>query len=46
MPHRMQGKDLELILNYIEFRTNHEPHMVHGMVQGVIKVDIFKIFYY
>jgi len=33
-------------LNYMEFRTNHEPHMVHGMVQGFIKLDIFKIFYY
>jgi hypothetical protein len=25
---------LNLILNFIEFRTNHEPYMVHGMVQG------------
>ena len=23
------------ILNYVEFRTNHEPYMVHGVVDGV-----------
>jgi len=22
------------ILNYVEFRTNHEPYMVHGVVHG------------
>lgn len=22
------------ILNYVEFRTNHEPNMVHGVVDG------------
>jgi hypothetical protein len=25
---------MNLILNYVAFRTNHEPYMVHGMVQG------------
>jgi hypothetical protein len=25
---------MHLILNYIEFRTNHEPNVVHGMVPG------------
>jgi hypothetical protein len=25
---------LNLILNYIEFRTNHASKVVHGMVQG------------
>jgi len=27
---------LNLILNYVEFRTNHKPSMVYGMVQGII----------
>jgi len=22
------------ILNYVEFRTNHEPYVVHGVVHG------------
>ena len=25
------------ILNYVEFRTNHEPYMVHGVVHGGMK---------
>jgi len=29
-----RGKVLNLILNYVAFRTNHEPYMVHGMVRG------------
>jgi len=29
---------LNLILNCIEFRTNHEPYMVHSMVQGTIRI--------
>jgi hypothetical protein len=28
------GEALNPILNYVEFRTNHEPYMVHGVVQG------------
>jgi len=33
--HMVQGMAaLNLILNFIEFRTNHEPYMVHGMVRG------------
>jgi hypothetical protein len=28
------AKALNLLLNYVEFRTNHEPYMVHGMVRG------------
>jgi hypothetical protein len=27
---------LNLILNYVKFRTNHEPNVVHGVVQGSI----------
>ena len=27
---------LNLILNYVEFRTNHALNVVHGMVQGEI----------
>ncbi len=27
---------LNLILNYAEFRTNPEPYVVRGMVQGAI----------
>jgi hypothetical protein len=30
----MQGKVLNLIVNYCELRTYHEPYVVHGMVQG------------
>jgi hypothetical protein len=26
------------ILNYVEFRTNHEPYMVHGVVQGGVRL--------
>ena len=25
---------MDPILNYVEFRTNHEPYMVHGVVHG------------
>jgi hypothetical protein len=25
------------ILNYVEFRTNHEPYMVHGVVHGGVR---------
>ena len=28
---------LNLILNYAEFRTNPEPYVVRGMVQGAIR---------
>jgi hypothetical protein len=28
------GEALNPILNYVEFRTDHEPYMVHGVVQG------------
>ena len=28
---------LNYILNCIEFRTNHEPRMAHGMVQGLTR---------
>jgi nitrous oxidase accessory protein NosD len=27
---------MNLILNYLEFWTNHAPHVVHGMVHGKI----------
>ena len=30
-------------LNYIEFRTNHEPYMVHGKVQIKFKFQISNI---
>jgi hypothetical protein len=26
------------ILNYVEFRTNHEPYMVHGVVHGGVRL--------
>jgi hypothetical protein len=32
----MQGKALNLILNCVELRTNHEPYVVYGMVQGKV----------
>jgi hypothetical protein len=27
------------ILNYVEFRTNHEPHVVHGVVHGDERIE-------
>ncbi len=30
----VEGEALNLALNCVEFRANHEPCMVHGMVQG------------
>jgi hypothetical protein len=33
-PLGMQGKALNLVLNCVELRTNHEPYLVQGMVQG------------
>jgi len=33
-PCEVQGIILHPILNYIEFRTNHAPYVVHGVVQG------------
>jgi hypothetical protein len=30
------GLSMNLILNYLEFWTNHAPHVVHGMVHGKI----------
>jgi hypothetical protein len=29
----MQGKALNLVLNCVELRINHEPYLVQGMVQ-------------
>ena len=26
------------ILNYVEFRTNHEPNVVHGVVHGELRI--------
>jgi hypothetical protein len=26
------------ILNYVEFRTNHEPYMVHGVVHDGVRL--------
>jgi hypothetical protein len=31
------------ILNYVEFRTNHEPYMVHGVVHGGFRNAELKI---
>jgi len=31
------------ILNYLEFRTNHEPHMAHGVVHGGLLIADWKI---
>jgi hypothetical protein len=33
---RSSGLATHLILNYVEFRTNHEPNVVHGMVHGMV----------
>lgn len=27
-------------LNYIEFRTNHAPYVVHGMVYGKVQIKL------
>ena len=30
----------ESFLNYIEFRTNHAPYAVHGMVYGKVQIKL------
>ncbi len=30
----------ESFLNYIEFRTNHAPYLVHGMVYGKVQIKL------
>jgi len=32
-------------LNYMEFRTNHEPHMVHGKCQIKSEAQMSKMFW-
>jgi hypothetical protein len=34
-PMGFKGEVLNPILNYVEFRTNHAPYVVHGVVQEV-----------
>jgi hypothetical protein len=41
----VQDNAPDLILNYLEFGTNHEPYMVHGMVQRVRVEDTKMVAY-